>query len=98
MDVVRCLRIDQHIDALLVLQAEVKGGTPEENAKALRRILKGEKGTLRDVVIINTAAALVAGNLAPDPKSGARLAEEAIDSGQAREKLDKMVELSQRLG
>jgi anthranilate phosphoribosyltransferase len=78
--------------------AEIKGGTPEENARALRRILGSEKNSLRNVVVMNTAAALVAGNLTSDLKSGARLAEETIDSGRAREKLDKLVEISQRLG
>ena len=78
--------------------SEIKGGTPEENAGMLRRILGGEKGALRNVVVMNAAAGLVAGNLTPDLKTGARLAEEAIDSDRAREKLDKLVELSQSLG
>ncbi len=78
--------------------AEIKGGTPEGNAGALRRILDGKKGARRDVVVMNAAAALVAGNLTSDLKAGARLAEEAIDSGRAREKLDRLVELSQSLG
>ena len=78
--------------------AEAKGGTPEENAGALRRILDGERDALRNVVVMNAAAALVAGNLTPDLKEGARRAEEAIDSSQARVKLDKLVELSQSLG
>ena len=78
--------------------SEIKGGTPEENAGALRRILDGKKGALRDVVVMNTAAALVAGNLTTDLIVGACLAEEAIDSGCAKAKLDKLVELSQSLG
>ena len=78
--------------------AEIKGGTPEENAGSLRRILDGEKGALRNITVMNTAASLVAGNLTSDLKTGARLAEEAIDSGKAQEKLDKLVELSQSLG
>jgi anthranilate phosphoribosyltransferase len=77
---------------------EVRGGTPEENARALRRILDGEKGTLRNVVVMNAAAALLAGNRAPDINIATHLAEEAIDSGQARSKLGKLVELSQSLG
>lgn len=77
--------------------SEIKGGSPEENAAALRRILDGDEGALRDVVVMNTAAALVAGNLTVDLKDGARLAEEAIDSGRAKEKLNMLVELSQRL-
>ncbi len=78
--------------------SEIKGGTPEENAGMLRRILDGEKGARRNVVVMNAAAGLVAGYLTSDLKDGARLAEEAIDSGRAQEKLDKLVELSQSLG
>jgi len=78
--------------------AEIKGGTPEENAKALRRLMDGEKGALRNTVVMNAAAALVAGNLTSDLKEAARLAEEAIDSGRAGEKVDRLVELSQSLG
>jgi len=78
--------------------AEIKGGTPEENANILCRILNGERGPLRDVVVMNAAAALVAGNKASDLKKGAHLAEEAIDSGQAQEKLEALVRVSQSLG
>ena len=78
--------------------AEIKGGTPEENAEMLRRILGGDRGPRRDVVVMNTAAALVAGDRAPDLREGAGIAEEVIDSGQALEKLDRLVRLSQSLG
>jgi len=78
--------------------SEIKGGTPEENAGILRRILNGEKGPLRDVVVMNTAAAVFAGNRASDLKEGAKFAEEAIDCGQAREKLEGLIRLSQSLG
>jgi len=77
---------------------EIKGGTPAENAEMVRHILGGEKGPRRDVVVMNAAAALVAGNRASDLKESARIAEEAIDSGQALEKLDGLVRLSQSLG
>ena len=77
--------------------AEIQGGTPEGNAEMLRRILKGEKGTRRNIVVMNAAAALVAGNRASNLKEGARIAEEAIDSGRAQAKLDELVRLSQNL-
>jgi len=77
--------------------AEIKGGTPKENAEMLRRILGGERSPRRDVVVMNAAAALVAGDRASDLREGARLAEEVIDSGQALEKLDGLVKLSQSL-
>ncbi len=88
----------QYFDFKSAHLAEVRGGTPEENAKILRRILNGERGPLRDVVVMNAAAALLAGNRASDLKEGARLAEEVIDNGQALEKLEGLVKLSQSLG
>ncbi len=77
---------------------EIKGGSPEENATMLRRILDGERGPRRNVVVMNAAAVLVAGERASDLKEGARLAEAAIDSGKAKEKLDRLIKLSQSLG
>ena len=79
-------------------RAEISGGKPEDNAKMLRGILSGEKGPRRDIVVMNAAAALLAANQAPDLKQGIRLAQEAIDSGRALEKLDRLVGLSQSLG
>jgi len=79
-------------------RAEISGGKPEENAEMLRGILGGEKGPRRDIVVMNAAAALLAGNQAPDLKQGTRLAQEAIDGGRALEKLDRLVGLSQSLG
>ena len=78
--------------------SEIKGGSPEGNATVMHSILDGEEGPFRNVVVMNTAAAIVAGDLTEDLKDGARLAEESIDSGQAKEKLNLLVELSQRLG
>jgi len=46
---------------------------------------------------MNTAAALVAGNQASDLKEGARIAEKAIDSGQARAKLDELIKFSRSI-
>jgi len=76
---------------------EIKGGTPEDNAQILRCILNGDRGPKRDVAVMNAAAALVAGNRASGLNEGARIAEEAIDSGRALEKLDALVRLSQSL-
>ena len=78
-------------------RAEISGGKPEENAEMLRGILGGRKGPRRDIVVMNAAAALLAANQAPDIKQGIRLAQEAIDSGRALEKLDRLVGLSQSL-
>jgi anthranilate phosphoribosyltransferase len=76
---------------------EIKGGTPEDNARILRSILQGERGSRRDIAVMNTAAAIVAANRASNLKEGARIAEESIDSGRALEKLDALIKLSQSL-
>ena len=72
----------------------LRGGTPEENARAMKKLLEGEKNPLRDVTVLNAACALIAADRAKDLKEGARLAEESIDSGRALEVLDKLVRLS----
>ncbi len=74
---------------------EIKGDTPEDNARILRSILKGEPGPRRDIAVMNAAAAMVAADRATDLNQGAAIAQEAIDSGKARRKLDALVELSQ---
>ncbi len=71
-----------------------RGGSPEENANALRGVLAGEAGPLRDFTLINSAAALVAADLASDFREGLSLATEAIASGAAREKLEAFVRIS----
>jgi anthranilate phosphoribosyltransferase len=72
----------------------LRGGSPEENAETLVRLLMGQEGPLRDFTLINAAAALVAGDLASDFREGVSLAAEAIDSGAAREKLEAFVKAS----
>ncbi len=77
---------------------QIRGGTARQNARILRGILGGEVGIRRNVVIMNAAAALVAGNMASDLKEGACIAEKAIDSGQALAKLEELIEFSHSLG
>jgi anthranilate phosphoribosyltransferase len=76
---------------------QLRGGTARDNAQILKRILSGEHGPARNAVVMNAAAALFIGNKASELKEGARLAEEVIDSGQAQEKLDSLIQLSQSL-
>ena len=74
------------------------GGTAVENAVRVRGILEGSNGGARRVVLLNAAAALVAGDLAKDLREGVALAAEAIDGGGARSRLDELIALSQHLG
>ncbi|MEX2247196.1 MAG: anthranilate phosphoribosyltransferase [Dehalococcoidia bacterium] len=71
--------------------AQVRGGSPQENAAQLERVVDGAPGALREFVLINAAAALVAGDAAPDLAAGVRLAAQSIDSGAARERLAAFV-------
>jgi len=64
------------------------GGTAEENAQMTLGILKGEKGPKRDIVLLNSAAAIMAGGKAANLIEGIQLAAESIDSGKALEKLE----------
>ena len=78
--------------------ADLAGGTAEDNAATTRAILDGERGPKRDVVLLNTAAVLMTGDAARSFEDGLALAAEAVDSGKARDKLDKLVELSRSFG
>ncbi len=73
---------------------EIQGGSPEQCADALRRVLRGEKGPMRDVVLLNSGAALYVGEASGSIAEGIRLAAESIDSGKARAKLDQLVQMT----
>jgi anthranilate phosphoribosyltransferase len=77
--------------------ADLRGGDREQNAQIIRGLLEGEPGPRRDIVLMNAAAALVAGGRARDLKEGVALGGQSIDGGGARDKLQRLVELSQRL-
>lgn len=73
---------------------DIVGGDAKENADIIRRILDGEKGPKRDMVMLNAAAAFMGSGLANDFRGGIRIGEETIDSGKAREKLDRLIEFT----
>jgi anthranilate phosphoribosyltransferase len=77
---------------------QMSGGDPKENAAITRMILTGEKGPKRDVVLLNTAAALVACQKAADLTAGITQAEQAIDSGAAMGKLEALVDYTRDNG
>ena len=73
---------------------EIKGGTVEENVKITLDILNGEKSARRDIVVLNAGAAIYTTGIADTIEEGVRLAEEAIDSGKALQKLNQLREHS----
>ena len=72
------------------------GGTPEENADITTNILKGQKGPKRDIVLLNAAAAVVAGGKADSLEAGLARAEVSIDSGNALDKLERLKLISNK--
>ncbi|WP_417318056.1 anthranilate phosphoribosyltransferase [Emcibacter sp.] len=73
---------------------EIKGGDASYNAKALKDILAGTKNAYRDIVILNSAAALMVADQAKSLKEGAKMAAAALDSGAADEKLKQWIRMS----
>ena len=74
--------------------AELSGGDPATNAQALRDVLGGADGGHRSAVLLNAAGGIAAAGHAADLREGLELAREAIDSGIATERLDRLVEFS----
>ncbi len=77
--------------------ADIKGGTANDNADIMLSILKGERGPRRDIVLLNAAAALIVAGKVKDLKEGIILSEKSIDSGAALEKLERLIELTNKI-
>ena len=76
---------------------DLRGGDREQNAQIIRDILDGEPGPRRDIVLMNAAAALVAGGKGRDLKDGVTLAAHSLDTHAARAKLDDLIGFSRAL-
>jgi anthranilate phosphoribosyltransferase len=72
----------------------IRGGDPTVNAQITRDVLSGKKGACRNVVLINAALAIVAGEKADNVKDGIKIAADCIDSGAAVKKLQSLIEMS----
>ena len=75
--------------------ADIVGGTPAENADALRALLDGAKGAYRDAVLLNAAAALVVAGKTGKLPEGVEIAKDSIDSGKARQAVETLARISQ---
>ena len=73
---------------------DLRGGTPQENARITLSLLDGERGAKRNAVLLNAGAALYIGGKAESMKEGIALAGELIDSGKARKTLDDVIRIS----
>jgi anthranilate phosphoribosyltransferase len=74
--------------------SDLQGGDAEQNAQIVSDILNGEQGPKRDVVVLNGAYALVAAGLAGDVDSGIEMMQKAIDLGEAKEKLNELIRIT----
>ena len=74
---------------------ELQGGDASANAQAVKRLLAGERGAPRDIVLLNAGAALFVAGSAASVQDGIRVATEAVDSGRAAGTLAKLVDCSQ---
>jgi anthranilate phosphoribosyltransferase len=94
---IRCFEITPEDAGLQRATLEdIKGADAIYNAEKLRGLLNGEKGAYRDIVLLNSAAALMVMDKAPDLKQGAVIAAAAIDSGKARAALESLIEITNR--
>jgi anthranilate phosphoribosyltransferase len=77
---------------------ELRGGSPEENAAAIRRVFAGADGGARDAILLNAAGAIAAGGHAADLREAIEVARETVASGAAGERLDALVAFSRGNG
>jgi anthranilate phosphoribosyltransferase len=75
--------------------AELRGGSPGDNAKAILAVFRGENGGKRSAILLNAAGAIAAAGHAADLREGLEIARDAVDSGAALARLDALVAFSQ---
>lgn len=74
--------------------SDLQVSSVDQAAEVLTRVLRGERGPARDIVVLNAAAALVVSETTPDLPSAMPLVENALDSGKARQALDLLITFS----
>ena len=74
--------------------AELGGGSAGENAQAIREVFEGRQGGARDAIVLNAAGAIAAAGRTKTLREGLPVAREAIDSGAAGERLDRLIAFS----
>ena len=77
---------------------DLRGGSKDQNAATMRWVFQDQQGPIRDVVLLNSGAVLLAGDRVSTLRQGIDMAAEVIDSGEALRKLEALAELSQLLG
>lgn len=86
-----------HLGLTPISLEQIKGGTVEQNAEILVKVLSGEHTPYRTAVLINSAPAIIAGGLAHNWKEAISIAEETVNSGKALQKLQQLIDFSKSL-
>ncbi|HEX4192202.1 MAG TPA: anthranilate phosphoribosyltransferase, partial [Stellaceae bacterium] len=73
---------------------DLRGGDPAANAAMLHKLLDGTEGPIRDIVLLNAAAALIVAGTAKDLKEGVAIGVKSIASGAAKQSLAKLVAIT----
>ena len=73
---------------------ELRGGSPADNAAAIRAVFDGDDGGRRSAILLNAAGAIAAAGHAADLRDGLELAREAVDSGAAAARLEELIAFS----
>ncbi len=84
----------EQVGLISILMEDLKGGDATHNAARLKRLLEGQKGPYRDIVLFNASAALVVAGKASDLRQGIAMAETAIDNGAAERTLHDLIRLT----
>jgi anthranilate phosphoribosyltransferase len=92
--VIRSTEVDPRAMGLATVDAAPQGGDAPANAELARRVLDGEAGPHRDIVLLNAAAGVVTAGLADDLPAGFELATAALDDGRAASVLERLVATS----
>jgi len=75
---------------------DLRGGSPAQNAEAIRQVFAGGNGGRRDAILLNAAGAIAAGGHAADLREGLEVARRTIDSGAAGERLELLIAFSRK--
>jgi anthranilate phosphoribosyltransferase len=87
----------QELNIELAQEEDLHGGDLGENIQIVKEILKGKKGPKRDIVLLNAAYALYAAEKVKNISEGLKMAEESIDSGKAKAKLENLIKFTNQV-
>ncbi|MGM0421683.1 MAG: anthranilate phosphoribosyltransferase [Pseudomonadota bacterium] len=91
---IRSFEVHPHdLDIGVYKKSDLLGGSATENAAAICALLDGKRGAYRDIVILNAAAALIVSGTVQNLSQGADMARQSLDTGKAKQALDRLVEI-----